>query len=103
MTHAFSDNIAAAIAKAKSGEISAFDIEASASNPLPAGLLPEELYLLVCFVRHERLQKWVGFIVESRLSGKGADLAHLGAFAHAGRNPAERRSARRGRRALFHL
>ncbi len=82
MTAGLPDNVAIALAKAKSGEISAFDIEAAALSPLPTKLSPEELYLLVCFVRHERRQKWVGFIVESRLRGQGADLAHLGAFAH---------------------
>ena len=82
MTLALSNDVATVLAKAKSEEISALDIESPALSPLPTGLSPQELYALVSFVRHERRQKWVGFIVETRLSGQGADLAHLGAFAH---------------------
>ena len=82
MTHALSARVATTLDKVKSGKISVFDLEAAALIPLPTGLSSQELYSLVCFVRHERRQKWVGFIVETRLSGQGADLAQLGAFAH---------------------
>lgn len=76
------DQVAAVHSRVKVGDISIPDIEAAVSNLLPTGLVPEELYALVAFVRHERRQLWVGHLVESRLRGQGAELASMGAFAH---------------------
>ncbi len=51
-------------------------------SPLSVGLSPEEIYALVSFLRHERRQEWVRYVVESRLRANGAELAQAGAFAH---------------------
>jgi hypothetical protein len=43
---------------------------------------PLEVYLLVSLLKHERRQRWVGLIVESRLSAEGEKLGRFGAFGH---------------------
>lgn len=51
-------------------------------SPLAHELSPWEFWALVCFLRHERRQQWVGFLVESRLHGQGVELGTLGALGH---------------------
>lgn len=48
------------------GGVSAADIEGAVGSPLPTGLFSQETWALVAFLRHERRQRWVGHIVESR-------------------------------------
>jgi hypothetical protein len=82
MSAALEEQIATSLAKARDGSVSADDIADAIKSPLPTGLNAQEIYSLLCFVRHERRQKWVGFLVESRLRGHGSELANHGAFAH---------------------
>ena len=70
------------LAQLELGTIDVADLQLANNQPLCPELFPSELWALAAFVRHERRQKWVGYLVESRLAGNGADLAHLGAFAH---------------------
>lgn len=51
-------------------------------SSLSIGLSPHEIYALVSFLRHERRQEWVRYVVESRLQVNGVELAQSGAFAH---------------------
>jgi hypothetical protein len=74
------DLLAAALSRLQAGHITPADIESATAAPLPTGLTPQELYVLVCFQRHERRQQWVGFLVESRLSTDGEALGRMGAF-----------------------
>ncbi|MFN0125470.1 MAG: DUF6896 domain-containing protein [Verrucomicrobiales bacterium] len=58
------------------------NIEDLIRRPLPLPCSPWEIYCLVAFLRHERRQKWVGCIVESRLRANGSELGRYGAFGH---------------------
>lgn len=58
------------------------DIEDAAGQQSLSSLSPLEGYVLVSLLKHERRQKWVGYLVESRLRGDGAELARYGAFGH---------------------
>lgn len=57
-------------------------IEDVIRHPLPLPCSPLEIYCLVALLRHERRQKWVGYIVESRLRANGSELGRYGAFGH---------------------
>lgn len=46
------------------------------------GLNHWSLWLLVCLSRHVNRQKWVGYIVESRLRGDLREIGNMGAFGH---------------------
>jgi hypothetical protein len=63
MSAALEEQIATSLAKARDGSVSADDIADAIKSPLPTGLNAQEIYSLLCFVRHERRQKWVGFLV----------------------------------------
>lgn len=56
--------------------------KSSKIQPESIGLRPLESCALVSFLRHERRQEWVRYVVESRLQGSAADLAESGAFGH---------------------
>lgn len=58
------------------------DFERALRQPLNTGLTRWELWPLVAFLRHERRQKWVGYLVESKLRGSGVELAGKGALGH---------------------
>lgn len=58
------------------------DIEDAAGQQSLSSLSPLECYVLVSLLKHERRQKWVGYLVASRLRGDGAELARYGAFGH---------------------
>lgn len=55
---------------AESSAPSAAETLAAARTPLPIGLGPEALWLLLALARHERRQEWVGWLAEHRLGGK---------------------------------
>ena len=58
------------------------DLIAAVRSPLIPHISRWELWTLVGFVRHERRQKWVGYVVETKLKGSGHDLGAMGALAH---------------------
>lgn len=70
------------LAQLELGTIEAADLSLAIKQPVCPELFAAELWALVAFVRHERRQKWVGYLVESRLTGNCAELAHMGAFSH---------------------
>ncbi len=57
-------------------------IEVLEKPPLTTGLDHWALWTLVCLHRHLDRQKWVGFIVESRLKGDLGQIGCAGAFGH---------------------
>src|SRR5262245_24192791 len=70
------------LAKARSGVPKVADFSVAVRGPLISQLSRWELWALVGFVRHERRQKWVGYIVETKLKGSGHELGAMGALAH---------------------
>ena len=82
MTHRLAERIAQVLDLIEQGTITRDELIFAVENPLVPEMFPTELWALIALVQHERRQKWVGYIVESRLRGDGAALAHLGAFAH---------------------
>lgn len=51
-------------------------------RPLFTGLDHWSLWTLICLLRHRDRQKWVGYIVESRLKGDLRQIGCAGAFGH---------------------
>lgn len=82
MSEITEQTISAIIAKARSDALTIDDFVGALKQPLVSDLSGWELWPLVGFVRHERRQKWVGYVVESKLKGSGSELAASGAFAH---------------------
>ena len=76
------ESVRAVIVKARSGIFTRNDFEAGLQRPLVSGLSRWELWALIGFERQERRQKWVGYIVESKLRGAGDELAERGVFGH---------------------
>lgn len=74
--------VSAIVAKARSSTPTSDDFRAALKQPIITELSGWELWPLVGFVRHERRQKWVGYIVESKLNGSGSELASSGALGH---------------------
>ena len=72
----------AAIESLEAHSLQVADDSPSPLSPLSIGLSSQEIYALVCFLRHERRQEWVRHVVESRLQANGAELVQAGAFAH---------------------
>jgi hypothetical protein len=70
------------LAKVRSGVPTSGDFSAAVQGPLISQLSRWELWALVGFVRHERRQKWLGYIVETKLKGSGHELGAMGALAH---------------------
>jgi len=82
MGHSLTARIAQIRGLIEQGAIARKELISAVENPLVPEMFPTELWAMIAFVQHERRQKWVGYIVESRLRGDGVALAHLGAFAH---------------------
>lgn len=73
------------VLKRLESETSPSDVELSqvlAERQLFTGLDHWSLWTLVCLVRHRDRQKWVGYIVESRLKGDLRQIGCAGAFGH---------------------
>jgi hypothetical protein len=71
-----------AIQRVLDAHIRFYDIDDAVGEEPLSSLDPIEGYVLVSLLKHERRQKWVGYLVESRLRGDGAQLARFGAFGH---------------------
>ena len=52
------------------------------SPPLQSGLDHWHLWTLICLHRHLNRQRWVGYIVETRLKGELGRIGSAGAFGH---------------------
>src|SRR5690348_3177959 len=52
------------------------------SPPLKTGLDHWQLWTLICLSRHIDRQKWVGYVVETRLKSDLAKLGTAGALGH---------------------
>lgn len=76
------DLIQKAIQRVLDAPIRLHDIDHAVGEEPLSSLDPLEGYVLVSLLKHERRQKWVGYLVESRLRGDGAQLARFGAFGH---------------------
>ena len=76
------DAVALALAKVRKAVPSNADFEATLQQPAITGISPWEMWALVGLLRHERRQKWVGFIVETKLGGSGREIGTSGALGH---------------------
>ena len=57
-------------------------IQVLAGPPIRTGLDHWSLWTLICLRRHLDRQKWVGYVVESRLKGDLRQFGCAGAFGH---------------------
>jgi len=62
-------------------------LDVLAQPPLATGLDHWAFWTLVCLHRHLDRQKWVGFVVESRLKGDLQQIGYAGAFGHPEASP----------------
>ncbi len=67
--------------KLSTEEITPTGILRAAQNPAIRGIDPQEIYLLVSVLKHERRQEWVKFIMETRLGMDAVKLGTQGGFA----------------------
>ncbi len=74
--------IKAVLEKAHSHTPTHDDFLAAIENPLQGTLSPWETWAVLCFLRHERRQSWLGHIVQTRLSGSATKIATLGPFGY---------------------
>ena len=82
MSHSVEQAVQTVLAKVARSVPDERDFHAVLASPPLTELSPLELWPLIGFFRHERRQKWVGYIVESKLKGVGSELTASGAFAH---------------------
>ncbi len=65
------------------GRVDEAELRSALDDPkLALGLDPWSLWLLICLSRHIERQKWVGYVVESRLRGDLNKIGHRGYFGH---------------------
>lgn len=76
------DRLNAVVAKARADTIGESDFRAAIEQPFQTLLSSWELWVLVALLSHERRQKWVGFVVESKLGASAHDLGTSGALGH---------------------
>lgn len=74
--------VEACLQRARHGPISEQELQSALREPLVPGCDRWELWALICFLRQERRQEWVRYVVESRLGGSGHSLGTRGAFGH---------------------
>ncbi len=76
------DAVAVVLQKVRDAIPTGADFEAALRHPLVTAVSPWELWPLIGLIRHERRQKWVGLIVETKLQGSGREIASGGALGH---------------------